>query len=104
MGGLEVLPEGPTPDATMRRPHVYERTVPRARRDAYRERDRDSVHAAQAILRAVPGLTDAADSAGLATLADLLEAVRREAERVVGDGSRPVYDAPATPQYRDEPE
>ena len=94
MGGPDILPASPTPDTTMRRPHVYERSVPRARRDTYQEPDRDPVHAARTILRALPALTAAADTAGLATLADLLDAVREEAERVGGEQARPPRDQP----------
>ena len=89
----------------MRRPHVYERSVPRARRDPSREPDCDRVQAARTVLRALPGLTAAAEAAGLATLADLLDAVRREAERVAGEDPGPPSGAPSRPpQDRGEPE
>lgn len=89
----------------MRRPHVYERSVPRARRDPCREPDGDRLHAARTVLRALPGLTAGAEAAGLAALADLLEAVRREAERVAGEDPRtPCGDPPGPPRDRDEPE
>ena len=65
----------------MRRPHVYERSVPRHRRDPYEQPAADPANAALTIARAMPALIDTAEAAGLATLADLLEAVRMEAER-----------------------
>lgn len=94
MGGADILPLGPTPDTTMRRPHVYERSVPRARRDSYQEPDRDDVQAARTVLRALPALTAAAETAGLGRLADLLDAVRDEAEHVCGEQPRPARDRP----------
>ncbi len=65
----------------MRRPHVYERSVPRQRRDPYEQPAADPADAALTVARAMPALIDAAEAAGLATLAGLLEAARVEAER-----------------------
>ena len=48
----------------MRRPHVYERTAPRARRDVEQESGADYVPAARAVLAAVPDLLRQAEAAG----------------------------------------
>lgn len=66
----------------MRRPHVYERSVPRPRRDAYQVPDDDPGEAARAVVRALGGLITAADAAGLSVLVGLLDAARVEAERL----------------------
>lgn len=66
----------------MRRPHVYERSVPRARREACAVPDGDPVKAARSVLRSLQAVIATADTAGLARLVDLLDAARLEAERV----------------------
>ena len=66
----------------MRRPHVYERSVPRARRDAYQMPDSDPGEAARTVVRALAGLIASADAAGLPALVVLLDAARVEAERL----------------------
>jgi hypothetical protein len=66
----------------MRRPHVYERSVPRIRRGACAVPEGDPVKAARSVLRALQAVIATADVAGLVRLVDLLDAARREAERV----------------------
>lgn len=66
----------------MRRPHVYERTVPRVRRDACHVPDSDPGQAARNVVRALPALIALAETAGLTTLVERLDAARIEAERV----------------------
>ena len=67
----------------MRRPHVYERTVPRARRDTEQVGGADYVPAARAVLDAVPALLHAAEAAGAITLARFLWQAMSEAESIV---------------------
>ena len=67
----------------MRRPHVYERTVPRARSEATPRAARP-VEVARGISRSLPHMIDEARAAGLDRLADALEVARVEAETVVG--------------------
>ena len=67
----------------MRRPHVYERSVPRARRDFEQEGGADYVPAAHALLAAVPALLREAEAAGAVTLARFLGQALTEAERIV---------------------
>lgn len=78
----------------MRRPHVYERSAPRPRRDAFQAPEGDPLEAARAVLRGLPPLVAAAESAGLAALVDLLDAARIEAERL---GTGPVPQRPPEP-------
>lgn len=66
----------------MRRPHVYERSAPRTRREAPPVPGGDPAQAARTMLRTIEALTLAADEAGLVHLADLLDAARVEAQRV----------------------
>ena len=66
----------------MRRPHVYERSVPRPRRDACQVPDSDPGEAARTVVRTLAGLIAAADAAGLLALVALLDAARLEAERL----------------------
>lgn len=79
------------PERAMRRPHVYERSAPRSRREGHAATGGDPGQAARAMLRTLEALTLAADEAGLVRLADLLDAAWAEAERV---GAGP---APASP-------
>ena len=72
----------------MRRPHVYERSVPRPRRDAYQATGADPGEAARSVLRSLASLIATADGAGLSVLVDLLDAARVEAERM-GHGEAP---------------
>ncbi len=82
-GGLDTLAREPS----MRRPHVYERSVPRPRRDAYQVPDNDPGEAARTVVRALAGLIAAADAAGLLALVGLLDAARVEAERLGHGGA-----------------
>ncbi len=66
----------------MRRPHVYERSVPRARRDAHEMPDGHPAQTARAILRSLPAVIAAATAAGFTELAALLDAARAEADRI----------------------
>ena len=67
----------------MRRPHVYERSVPRARRDGEQESGADYVPAARAVLAAVPDLLRQAEAAGAVALARYLGQAMSEAEGIV---------------------
>ena len=67
----------------MRRPHVYERSVPRTRRDFHQEGGADYVPAARAVLDAVPALLWEAETAGATTLARFLGQALTEAEGIV---------------------
>ena len=67
----------------MRRPHVYERSVPRAKSEATPQAARP-VEVARGISRSLPHMIDEARAAGLDRLADALEVARAEAETVVG--------------------
>ena len=67
----------------MRRPHVYERSVPRARRDVEQENQDDYVPAARAVLATVPALLREAEAAGAITLARFLGQALTEAEGIV---------------------
>ncbi len=64
----------------MRRPHVYERSVPRTRRDAYQEPAGDPAVVAQAIARTLPAMIQDAEDAGLTTVADHLTRALKAAE------------------------
>ena len=66
----------------MRRPHVYERTVPRAR-GPFPEPTADYGPAARAVLDAVPGLLRQAEATEAFTLARYLRQALSEAERIV---------------------
>ena len=67
----------------MRRPHVYERSAPRAKRDVEQECGGDSVPAARAVLDAVPALLREAEVCGATTLARFLGQALMEAEGIV---------------------
>ena len=67
----------------MRRPHVYERTVPRARRDIEQEGGADYGPAARDVLAALPVLLRKAEAAGAVTLARFLGQALTEAEGIV---------------------
>ncbi|RYC31377.1 hypothetical protein D3273_13385 [Lichenibacterium minor] len=67
----------------MRRPHVYERTAPRARSEATPQAARPA-EVSRWISRSLPHMIDEARAAGLDRLADALEVARAEAETVVG--------------------
>ncbi len=64
----------------MRRPHVYERSVPRTRRDAYQEPAGDPAIVAQAIARTLPAMIQDAEDAGLTIVADHLTRALNAAE------------------------
>lgn len=66
----------------MRRPHVYERSAPRRRRDQGVMPGLDPAEAARSIARAMPNLMAMAEAAHLANLADLIDAAWAEAERI----------------------
>ena len=70
----------------MRRPHVYERSAPRARRDVEQEGGADYVPAARAVLAAVPALLREAEAAGAVALARYLGQALTEAEGIVRRG------------------
>jgi hypothetical protein len=67
----------------MRRPHVYERSAPRAKRDIEREGRADHVPAARAVINAVPTLLREAEAAGAITLARFLGQALTEAEGIL---------------------
>ena len=67
----------------MRRPHVYERSAPRAKRDVEQERGGEYAPAARAVLDVVPALLREAEAAGATTLARLLGQALTEAEGIV---------------------
>lgn len=67
----------------MRRPHVYERSVPRARRDAEQDDGANYGPAAKATMAAVPDLLRQAEAAGAVTLARFLGQALTEAEGIV---------------------
>lgn len=67
----------------MRRPHVYERTAPRARRSVEQESGADYVPATHAVLAAVPDLLRQAEAAGAVVLARYLGQALTEAEGIV---------------------
>ena len=67
----------------MRRPHVYERSVPRARRDFDQEGCADYGPAARAVLDAVPTLLRQAEACGAVTLARLLGQALKQADGIV---------------------
>ncbi len=66
----------------MRRPHVYKRTVPRAR-GPLTEPTADYGPAARAVLKAVPDLLRQAEAVGVVALARFLGLALTEAERIV---------------------
>lgn len=66
----------------MRRPHVYERSAPRRRREDCVTPGVDPAEAARHVARAMPALMAMAESANLSALANLLDAAWAEAERV----------------------
>ena len=67
----------------MRRPHVYERSVPRARRDLEQEGGADYVPAARAVIAGVPALLREAEASGAVTLARFLGQALTEAEAIL---------------------
>ena len=67
----------------MRRPHVYERSAPRAKRDFEQGCSSDSVSAARAVLDALPALLRDAEAAGTITLARLLGPALTEAQGIL---------------------
>ncbi|RYC31125.1 hypothetical protein D3273_15570 [Lichenibacterium minor] len=72
----------------MRRPHVYERSAPRRRRDEGVAPGVDPAEAARGVARALPALVAMAESANLAGLASLLDAAWAEAERIEDEAGR----------------
>lgn len=73
----------------MRRPHVYERSAPRRRREEAQEPRADAAGCARSVARAMPALVATAEAAGLTGLAELLDAAWAEAERVEDEASKP---------------
>lgn len=71
----------------MRRPHVYERSAPRARRDMGQKVRVDSAPAARSAIAALPDLLLQAEAAGAIALARYLGQALNEAEGIVGRGS-----------------
>ncbi len=67
----------------MRRPHVYERSVPRAKRDIEQQSGADYVPAARSVISALPALLREAEVAGAVTLARFLGQALTEAEGIV---------------------
>ena len=67
----------------MRRPHVYERTAPRAWRGFEQQAGDDYVPAARAVLASVPALLREAEAAGAVTMARFLGQALTEAEGIV---------------------
>ena len=67
----------------MRRPHVYERSAPRARPDTTRTPQSDYTSAAQAVLQDVPALLRHAEASGAVTLARYLGQALSEAESIM---------------------
>ncbi|WP_237482996.1 hypothetical protein [Lichenibacterium dinghuense] len=67
----------------MRRPHVFERSAPRARRDVEQEAGADYIPAARAAIVALPALLREAEAAGAVTLARHLGHALTEAEGIV---------------------
>ncbi len=65
----------------MRRPHVFERSAPRAGRDAYSEPDSRAV-AARTLAAQLGNMIDRAEAAGLATTLAHLKRARDEAEKI----------------------
>ncbi len=66
----------------MRRPHVYERTAPRARRDV-EQGGADYLPAARAAISALPELLILAEASGAITLARFLGQALTEAESIM---------------------
>ena len=71
----------------MRRPHVYERSVPRARRDVEQDSQDDYVPAAQSAVAAFPDLLRQAEAAGAMVLARYLGQALSEAEGIMRRGT-----------------
>lgn len=67
----------------MRRPHVYERSAPRARQGDHHEPTADYAPAARAVLDAVPVLLRQAEACGATALARFLGQALVEAEGIV---------------------
>ena len=67
----------------MRRPHVYERSVPRAKRDVEQEGRAYYGPAARAVIDAVPALLREAEACGAVTLARFLGQALTEAEGIM---------------------
>jgi hypothetical protein len=69
----------------MRRPHVYERSAPRAARTPYEEPATEGASAARSIAYQLGAMIVMADGAGLSALGQLLQSARTEAERRTRD-------------------
>ena len=67
----------------MRRPSVYQRSAPRARRDVGNETGADYLPAARAAVAALPTLLRDAEAAGAVALARYLGQALSEAEGIV---------------------
>jgi hypothetical protein len=67
----------------MRRPHIFERLAPRAKRDVEQECGDDYAPVARSVLGAPPTLLREAEAAGAITLAQFLEQALTEAESIV---------------------
>ena len=78
----------------MRRPHVYERSVPRTRRDAYQEPAGDSAIVAQAIARTLPAMIQDAEDAGLTIVANHLTRALEAAEGRLAEPLESAVDEP----------
>ena len=67
----------------MRRPHVYERSAPRARRDAGHEDLADYSSAARSALASIPAILVEAEACGAVALARHLGQALSEAEGIL---------------------
>ena len=65
----------------MRRPHVFQRSAPRGRREAYRQ-PVDKPATGRLIAGQLGAMIDRAEGDGLGTLAELLDRARIEAEAI----------------------
>ena len=70
----------------MRRPHVYERSVPRAGRDSRAELSDDYTPAARAAVASLPDLLREAEACGAVSLARFLGQALSEAEGILRRG------------------
>ena len=86
----------------MRRPNVYQRSAPRARRDVEHETDADFVPPARAASAALPDLLRQAEAAGAAALSRYLGQALTEAERIVRRA--PTTDDGNPPDHTTDPD
>jgi hypothetical protein len=66
----------------MRRPHVYERSAPRGKRESFQEPAQEPAEVVRAIALQLGGAIEEAEAAGLKLLAYYLDVARREAVKV----------------------